>query len=212
MQVEDLSHTCPHCGSTIFTMSGDAKALAATMMQQQEAARHVDQSHVYFKQKRFRDAESELKRALELNPQNSMATGNMGYLLLALDRPKEAIEWFEKTLQLNPNHPTARSALEKARGQVGKSASKPSDSQFTKESKGCFIATACYGSADCVEVREFRRFRDEILVSNWWGRKIVGLYYRFSPPIAAILRRKSILRAFVRRYFLMPIFKLIRGK
>lgn len=79
-----------------------------------------------------------------------------------------------------------------------------------KGSSGCFIATACYGSADCVEVMEFRRFRDEVLVPSWLGRQVVHLYYRLSPPIAALLRRKPILRAFVKRCFLTPAFKALR--
>lgn len=81
-----------------------------------------------------------------------------------------------------------------------------------KASTGCFIATACYGSANCVEVLEFRHFRDQVLLPSWFGRQLVRLYYRFSPPIAGLLQRKSILRAFVKRHLLSPALKAIRRK
>ena len=81
-----------------------------------------------------------------------------------------------------------------------------------KASTGCFIASACYGSANCVEVLEFRYFRDQVLLPSWLGRHFVRLYYRFSPPIAGLLQRKSSLRAFVKRCFLSPALKAIRRR
>jgi hypothetical protein len=41
---------------------------------------------------------------------------------------------------------------------------KNSKTNAKKENKcGCYIATACYGSYDCIQVLAFRRFRDEYL-------------------------------------------------
>jgi hypothetical protein len=80
------------------------------------------------------------------------------------------------------------------------------------KSGGCFIATACYGSADCVEVVEFRRFRDEVLAFSWVGRQFVHLYYMVSPAIAALLRRNTTLRAFVKRCVLAPTLKAVRRR
>ena len=87
---------------------------------------------------------------------------------------------------------------------------KDDETTTKKGGGGCFIATVCYGSADCDEVLEFRRFRDQVLVLSWFGRLIVHLYYSISPPIAALLRRKSILRAFVKECFLKPTYFVIR--
>jgi hypothetical protein len=81
-----------------------------------------------------------------------------------------------------------------------------------KPKHGCFIATACYGSPDCVEVLRFRRFRDEVLLSNAFGRPLVHLYYRMSPPLAAVLCRKPILRSLVRQCVLVPVLKAIGHK
>ena len=120
-KIENMSHTCPKCGCQEFVMSGsieEVNILAEAMSQQQEAAKHIDQSLLYYNQQRYDEAENELKIVLELNPMNSIASGIMGDLLLRLGRPREALPWFEKALQLNPGHPTAGEALEKARKQV----------------------------------------------------------------------------------------------
>ena len=47
--------------------------------------------------------------------------------------------------------------------------------------KGCYIATAVYGSYDCPQVWTLRRFRDSILLKTWYGRAFVRLYYAISP-------------------------------
>ena len=50
--------------------------------------------------------------------------------------------------------------------------------------RGCFIATAVYGSYHCPQVLTLRRFRDENLMTNFFGRFIVSFYYKISPAIA----------------------------
>lgn len=48
-------------------------------------------------------------------------------------------------------------------------------------SGACYIATSIYGSYDCPEVWILRRFRDNRLSKNWYGRLFIKTYYRFSP-------------------------------
>jgi hypothetical protein len=74
----------------------------------------------------------------------------------------------------------------------------------------CFVATACYGSCDHPVVWEFRWFRDHALATSPLGRGFVAAYYRLSPPIAAVLRKSSVLRAAVRRCVLVPLLFLVR--
>ena len=78
---------------------------------------------------------------------------------------------------------------------------------YTK--RGCFIATAAYGSHDDESVKILRKFRDEKLLSSFIGRRIIAFYYRFSPPFANIVNSNKILKYSV-RFFLKPIVLMVR--
>ena len=69
----------------------------------------------------------------------------------------------------------------------------------TEEKGKCFIATSAFGSAQVQEVIDFRNFRDEVLLTTWAGRIFVSVYYVISPPIARVLDKSPLLRAWVRR-------------
>ena len=74
---------------------------------------------------------------------------------------------------------------------------------------GCFIATAAYGTALATDINFLRYFRDHYLLTNGPGRSFVELYYRYSPPAAAWLRKQNGLRAAV-RISLAPLVGLSR--
>lgn len=76
----------------------------------------------------------------------------------------------------------------------------------------CFVATAAYGSPLAPEVEILRQFRDDTLLKSKTGERFVEFYYRFSPPIAAVITRRDFLRAFTRIVFLSPILKLLKTK
>ena len=75
---------------------------------------------------------------------------------------------------------------------------------------GCFIATACYGDYNSMEVRAFRRFRDDVLLKSYLGRLFVSLYYLLSPPIADLISKSDKSKRIIRKVFLAPILNLIR--
>lgn len=73
----------------------------------------------------------------------------------------------------------------------------------------CFIATAAYGSPFAQEVETLRRFRDQYLVTNRFGRKAVDFYYTVSPPIAAFIAEHELLRTAI-RVMLWPVVTSIK--
>lgn len=73
-----------------------------------------------------------------------------------------------------------------------------------KQKKGCYIATAVYGSYDTPEVWMLRRFRDQRLAHIALGRAFIAVYYRISPWL---LRHD---RGLIRRLASGPIAALVR--
>jgi uncharacterized delta-60 repeat protein len=63
---------------------------------------------------------------------------------------------------------------------------------------GCFIATAAYGSPLHPYVNILWDFRDKYLMPSQFGRKLVELYYRYSPIVANFLVKHKPLKVAVR--------------
>jgi predicted RNA-binding Zn-ribbon protein involved in translation (DUF1610 family) len=51
----------------------------------------------------------------------------------------------------------------------------------THQKKGCYVATAVYGSYNCPEVWVLRRWRDQVLSKSSYGRAFIHCYYTISP-------------------------------
>jgi len=78
------------------------------------------------------------------------------------------------------------------------------------KSSSCFIATAACGSADAPDVETLRRFRDETLVHYRLGRRLVGVYEKLSPPIAARIAGDLFCRRIVRCLIVRPFAGLVK--
>ena len=71
----------------------------------------------------------------------------------------------------------------------------------------CFIATAAFGTPFDDRITVLRSFRDQVLLPNRIGRRLVHFYYRISPPIAAFIERHQLLKS-VTRICLIPVVQL----
>ena len=76
--------------------------------------------------------------------------------------------------------------------------------------KGCFIATAAYGSILSPEVVLLRQFRDVKLRRSRLGGWIILVYEQFSPPLANWIAKHPTIRLWVRSLFLSPLVQLVR--
>ena len=67
------------------------------------------------------------------------------------------------------------------------------DSSFktSKQSGGCYVATAVYGSYDCPEVWTLRRYRDYDLAKTFWGSLFIKVYYSLSPTFVKLFGNKK---------------------
>jgi uncharacterized repeat protein (TIGR02543 family) len=76
-----------------------------------------------------------------------------------------------------------------------------------EEKKGCFIATAAYGSPLHPSVMILREFRDRCLMPSKIGRAFVRLYYKHSPSAADFIAKNKVLKVVV-RIMLFPLVAL----
>ena len=84
-------------------------------------------------------------------------------------------------------------------------------SKASAQKKGCFIATAVYGTSMARELKILRSFRDNKLRTNTVGIQIVRFYYKISPPIAVRIANSEKLRVLT-RYCLNPVIQTLRRR
>jgi len=83
-----------------------------------------------------------------------------------------------------------------------------------KKRTSCFIATATMGRSDDTSVITLCEFRDRILMKTVMGRIFVNFYYRYSPPVAQLIKCSNFLKRVSLLLIIYPcvfIVKLLDG-
>ena len=108
------------------------------------------------------------------------------------DQMRERIDQINRETEQKQQAMQARREAQAAEAERKRQAQPPAK-------KGCYLATAVYGSYDAPEVRVLRRFRDQRLERSRAGRLFIRAYYRFSPSLASRLGRWPRVNAWVKR-------------
>jgi len=115
-EFELLRYACPRCGS-MAAAPPSQEALEFMQMRQKRVSGHVDRGSLLFKAGRLDEAEGEFRRAIDANPWNATAYGNLGVVMLHRDQPDDALEWFEKALEIDPAVPGVKEMVSKMRAE-----------------------------------------------------------------------------------------------
>jgi tetratricopeptide (TPR) repeat protein len=70
---------------------------------------------VYYLMQEFEHSIADIHHTLELNPVHFGALSGMGLCYLGLDEPRQALEWFERAIAVNPNMDTIQSYIQQIR-------------------------------------------------------------------------------------------------
>lgn len=78
----------------------------------------------------------------------------------------------------------------------GNGNSSDGSSRNNTQKKGCYVATAVYGSYDCPQVWVLRRYRDERLSKSFFGRCFIKVYYAVSPTVVKLFGKRKAFNSF----------------
>lgn len=125
--------------------------------------------------------------------------GDTIYNLFGVAEKQKAIEAWDRGVKLHNEfvkfmtiREEKEAAKEEILGYVNKIQKIDSSYQTPKvNTRGCYIATAVYGSYDCPQVWTLRRFRDDVLASTWYGNLFVRIYYTISPILIKWFKNKK---------------------
>jgi Flp pilus assembly protein TadD len=70
----------------------------------------VDLGICYFEQKKYDEAMVEMETALRVNPRHQLGNYNLGIVNLNAGNKAKAMEWFNKTVEIDPNSPYGQNA------------------------------------------------------------------------------------------------------
>jgi tetratricopeptide (TPR) repeat protein len=134
-----------------------------------------------------------INRSLELCPDNAIYLNLKGLLLWEGKKDKaSALPLIQKAAKLKPNDIAIQNNL-----------------KSIEDPKGCFIATAAYGTPVADDINELRYWRDITLSESIYGRAFIKVYYKISPPIANRIATRPTVKKIVRT-MLKPLISYVR--
>ncbi len=116
-EFELLRTACPDCGSTAASPPG-VEEMQFMQMRQGRAMELVNRGTLLFRAGKFSEAEETFREAVEVNPWNATACGNLSVVLARLGRAVEALEWAEKAVEIDPRVPGGQQMVEGLRRTV----------------------------------------------------------------------------------------------
>ena len=115
------------------------------------------------------------------------------------ERQRQAAQKLAIFLRFTPIHPDIVRKAEIFSKQAKNPEIIKSFLKMSQDQRGrCFIATAAFESYQAPEVALLENYRDTYLLQKTWGHIFVNFYYKFSPAIARILDKSSLLKSLVR--------------
>jgi tetratricopeptide (TPR) repeat protein len=73
---------------------------------------------VYYLMQEFEKSIADIHKTLELNPVHFGALSGMGLCYLGLNEPRQALEWFERAVAVNPNLDTVQHYIQQIRARL----------------------------------------------------------------------------------------------
>ena len=103
--------------NTVNNMKARIKELSSTAVNkvESESIALYNAGLKLYKEKKYKESLEKLKKAVELNTLYADAYVVIGGIYVERQDPKNAIEYFEKALKVNPNHPEARENLKRVK-------------------------------------------------------------------------------------------------
>jgi uncharacterized caspase-like protein len=103
----------PHPGTPVVVknLEGGESTLTAAkavpLAPRQAAQRANDQGLLFYREKRYAEAEAAFTEALKLRPDFALAANNLGFVYYKQDRYPEAGRWFENAIRIDPSRAIA---------------------------------------------------------------------------------------------------------
>lgn len=134
-----------------------------------------------------------INRSLELQPDNPIFLNLKGLLLWQGKNDRVgALPLIQRAAKLDPKNINIQHNL-----------------KAIEDPKGCFIATASFGTPVAYEINELRYWRDTKLSGSRFGRLFISTNYTLSPPIAKLIAKNAFMKKVIRS-LLRPLISYVK--